>query len=94
MAERFKKTWLGGGAKSTDGYVVLFNSRSSIEYRDREGKVIVSAEGLTIPHTIAIYPDDMRLSSLGGKQVEDEARRLRILERVHKAAAFRGLKLV
>ena len=94
MAERFRRTLFGGGARSSDGYVVLFNSRSSIEYRDAVGKVIVSAEGLATPRTLALHAECMWCDSQEGALMDDEARRIQIIERLRKAASFCGLNLV
>jgi hypothetical protein len=64
--ERFTRTLLGGGAKSAEGYRVYFNSKSSVEYVDRNLKIFVPAEGLSEGRRMAIYPEEMRIGSFDG----------------------------
>lgn len=90
MAEHFRRTFFGGGAKSNEGYVVRFNSRSSIEFQDDTGKVFVSAEGLVGSKSMAIYPQDMKVGSRNGSRLDDDSRRTWVLTRVEHAAAYLG----
>jgi hypothetical protein len=88
--ERFRKTLFGGGAVSTGGYRVFFNSRSRVEYIDGSTRIYVSAEGLAGKKVMAIYPDDMRVGSIDGKLISDAIFRERIFQRVRRAGTFLG----
>lgn len=90
MAETFRRTLLGGGAKSSEGYAVRFNSRTSVEYRDATGVVLIGAEptleGLTL------YPDQMSVRS-GAPPLEEPVFRNEIMSRVRRVASFVGLPI-
>jgi len=88
--ERFRTTLFGGGARSSAGYKVFFNSRSYVEYVDGRTRVFVSAEGLAPPMTIALYPEEMRVGSITGPSLTDEALRQLIIERVRRAGRYLG----
>ncbi len=79
---------LGGGARSNEGYVVLFNHRTWIEFRDALGKVFIGAEMLVPPQTAALDPKETRVGTTQGPLLQDERRRRYVLERVRRAAAF------
>ena len=91
MVERFRRTLLGGGAKSSEGYQVRFNSRSSIEYRDATGRVLIGAEGLT-GGGLALYPEQMILKS-GRPPLDILDFRERVISRIRLAAEFLGIPL-
>jgi hypothetical protein len=92
--ETFKKTIFGGGAISSDGYRVYFNSPTHIEYVGDDGtKVFVGAEGLAQKQAMAIYPNEMRIGSPNGSLITDSALRDRVLERVRRVGAFLGWTL-
>ncbi len=91
MTERFKRTLFGGGAKSTDGYQVRFNNRSSIEYRDASGVVLVGAEGLAT-RGFAFYPEQMSVGS-GAPPIDDPGFRALVIARVRKVSDFLGTPL-
>ena len=88
--ERLRRTLFGGGAKSSCGYRVYFNSRTSIEYVDRTNKIFVSAEALASRMSVAIYPDHMTIGTPNGPRLADDARRSLVVQRVHRAARFLG----
>ena len=70
--ERFTKTLFGGGAQSTLGYRVFFNSRTSIEYVDGATKLFVGVELLTPRMTMALYPEYMTVGSPDGSMLADK----------------------
>lgn len=87
MAETFKRNWFGGGATSSEGYKVFFNSHSSVEYRDASGILIVGAEGTA--GGMALFPDQMSVRS-GRPPLDDVAFREEVIRRIGRVARFVG----
>ncbi|MDR3510186.1 MAG: hypothetical protein P4L73_00995 [Caulobacteraceae bacterium] len=90
FTERFSRTLFGGGARSTLGYAVFFNSDTSVQYVDGATKIFASAEGLAPRMTMALYPERMTVGSSDGPMLGDEGLRQMVLERVRGAGRFLG----
>ena len=91
--ERFTRTLFGGGARSSLGYAVFFNSNTLVEYVDGAMKIFVSAEGIAPRMTLALYPENMTVGSPGGPELLDRELRQRVLSRVRGAGQFLGWDL-
>jgi hypothetical protein len=91
--ETFRKTIFGGGAASSDGYKVFFNSKTSIEYVEAETRIFLGAELLVEKKTMAIFPEEVHLETPDGNLANDGALRERVLQRIKRAAAFLGWTL-
>jgi hypothetical protein len=88
-----RKHWFSSKVSSTEGYSVQLMDRGTLMYEEHRLIVYVGAELLAPKYTWAIYQNDMRIASRDGKQLDDEAMRKRIVERIGEVFAFQGLNL-
>jgi hypothetical protein len=88
-----RKRWFSNKVVSTEGYYVEIVDRATILYKDAKGRVYVSAEKLATKLAWALYPEDMRVGSVRGKQLGDGTRRALIVERISAVFEFLGWRL-
>jgi hypothetical protein len=85
MSERFKKT-LRGWIHSSQGYAVRVVGRTGITYRDDRGEIHIDSEAMSSPwNEIVVYT--------GSIPDTPERPRAEVLNRLHRAFEFAGLRL-
>jgi hypothetical protein len=90
VSETFRRTLLGGGARSSLGYKVFFNHQNWVAYVDGSLKAFVFVEVLVGSKSLALDPVGIHVGSTKGPRLEDDSVRERIIDRVRRAGAFLG----
>jgi hypothetical protein len=89
-----KKKWFSKTVVSSDGHSVSILDRATILYEEKKRRIYVSAEMLAPRHAWALNPSDMRVGSVRGIKLQDEALRSLIVRRIQEVFEFLGLSPV
>jgi hypothetical protein len=84
----FKKKWFSNVIVSSEGYCVEIVDRATILYVDEMRRIFASAEAYAVNGNWALYPNDMRIGSVRGPQLFDEAVRTLVVSRIRAAFDF------
>jgi hypothetical protein len=93
LPEKLRKTGFGSAVKSTLGYKIIFNNRSSVTYIDKYIKIFIAVDGLSDSRSRVLYPNYMTIGSPKGPLLMDDRLRKLVLERVRGAGQFSGRAL-